>query len=319
MSVNIKYKNNSIAELTDTGTKTLKTAGKYCEADIVVENTKDGGATITDGIVVNEWGAGYVRDRAPKSITLHTNGVIGQWQFAVRDESEFGFYAYVTEFDHVSHAPLLYIGESAFRKCQWVTKEIVEELFSTVKTCNGNIFAECKGIVGDITLPELEDINQYGNPQPLNYYNYNGGIFNDCTKITSINCPKLKRVIRRFALGCTALKSASLPKCQSLATQNNGLGSFGNCTALETIQLGSVGTSCKVYSGYDFQGCTQSTLTITLYCVGELVEANLAFLRNGATNATIIIKASEDTTYNGTEYAAGDTIVTSTVETGGTS
>lgn len=41
MSVNIKYKNNIIAELTDTGTKTLKTAGKYCEADIIVENTKD--------------------------------------------------------------------------------------------------------------------------------------------------------------------------------------------------------------------------------------------------------------------------------------
>ena len=42
MSVNIKYKNNSIAELSDTGAKTLKTAGKYCEADIIVENTKDG-------------------------------------------------------------------------------------------------------------------------------------------------------------------------------------------------------------------------------------------------------------------------------------
>ena len=42
MSVNIKYKNNSIAELSNTGTKTLKTAGKYCEADIIVENTKDG-------------------------------------------------------------------------------------------------------------------------------------------------------------------------------------------------------------------------------------------------------------------------------------
>ena len=42
MSVNIKYKNNSITELSDTGTKTLKTAGKYCEADIIVENTKDG-------------------------------------------------------------------------------------------------------------------------------------------------------------------------------------------------------------------------------------------------------------------------------------
>lgn len=44
MSVNIKYKNNSIATLTDTGTKTLKTSGKYCEADIIVENTKEAGA-----------------------------------------------------------------------------------------------------------------------------------------------------------------------------------------------------------------------------------------------------------------------------------
>ena len=44
MSVNIKYKNNSIATMSDTGTKTLKTSGKYCEADIIVENTKDGGS-----------------------------------------------------------------------------------------------------------------------------------------------------------------------------------------------------------------------------------------------------------------------------------
>lgn len=46
MSVNIKYKNNSIATMSDTGTKTLKTSGKYCEADIIVENTKDGGGGI---------------------------------------------------------------------------------------------------------------------------------------------------------------------------------------------------------------------------------------------------------------------------------
>lgn len=43
MSVNIKYKNNSIAELSDTGTKTLKTAGKYCEGDITVEYAKPSG------------------------------------------------------------------------------------------------------------------------------------------------------------------------------------------------------------------------------------------------------------------------------------
>ena len=50
MSVNIKYKNNIIAELTETAIKTLKTSGKYCEADIIVENTKDvGGGNVATG------------------------------------------------------------------------------------------------------------------------------------------------------------------------------------------------------------------------------------------------------------------------------
>ena len=49
MSVNIKYKGGTIAEITESVTKTLKTSGKYCEADIVVENTKDGGITPSGG------------------------------------------------------------------------------------------------------------------------------------------------------------------------------------------------------------------------------------------------------------------------------
>lgn len=43
MSVSVKYKGNEIAKLTATGTKTLNTAGKYCEGNIIVENTESGG------------------------------------------------------------------------------------------------------------------------------------------------------------------------------------------------------------------------------------------------------------------------------------
>lgn len=46
MSVNIKYKGSTIADITESVTKTLKTSGKYCEADIVVENTQDGGGSL---------------------------------------------------------------------------------------------------------------------------------------------------------------------------------------------------------------------------------------------------------------------------------
>ena len=38
--VEIKYKDAVIATLNETGTKTLKTSGKYCESDITVSYTK---------------------------------------------------------------------------------------------------------------------------------------------------------------------------------------------------------------------------------------------------------------------------------------
>ena len=39
----IKYKGQPIVEMTESGTKTLKTAGKYCEDDITVEYAKPAG------------------------------------------------------------------------------------------------------------------------------------------------------------------------------------------------------------------------------------------------------------------------------------
>ena len=40
--VDIQYKGNSIAAIQGTGSKTLKTEGKYCEGDIIVDYTKEG-------------------------------------------------------------------------------------------------------------------------------------------------------------------------------------------------------------------------------------------------------------------------------------
>ena len=45
MSATIKYKGNTIVSITTDSSKTLKTSGKYCEGDIVVENVQDGGIT----------------------------------------------------------------------------------------------------------------------------------------------------------------------------------------------------------------------------------------------------------------------------------
>ena len=43
----IKYKGQPIVELSESGTKTLKTAGKYCEGDITVEYVKPAGGDHT--------------------------------------------------------------------------------------------------------------------------------------------------------------------------------------------------------------------------------------------------------------------------------
>ncbi len=111
------------------------------------------------------------------------------------------------------------------------------------------------------------------------------------------------------------LETVNLPKLQTIsgaATQW-----FKGSTKLKTVTLGSVGYGISsVYNigtSTMFQSCTQSDLTITAYTTGDMVDNLLACMRRGATAATIIIKASETTTYGGTSYAAGATIVNSTV------
>ena len=55
----IKFKGNPIVELSESGTKTLKTAGKYCEDDITVEYAKPAGGgsgfaeTIVTDVIAN--------------------------------------------------------------------------------------------------------------------------------------------------------------------------------------------------------------------------------------------------------------------------
>ena len=43
----INYKGQPIVEMTESGTKTLKTAGKYCEGDVIVEYSKPAGGDHT--------------------------------------------------------------------------------------------------------------------------------------------------------------------------------------------------------------------------------------------------------------------------------
>lgn len=118
------------------------------------------------------------------------------------------------------------------------------------------------------------------------------------------------------------IREASFRNCKSLKsyigehiTQFWGQQTFYGCSALESVQIGSIDHGVfDIQYNNTFTGCTNSNLVITYYAKGDYVDRLVSYTRNGATNATIIIKASEATEYNGTSYAAGDTILTSEVE-----
>lgn len=130
--------------------------------------------------------------------------------------------------------------------------------------------------------------------------------------ITSAELPELTEIGNAAFAECKRVKVISIPKITKLGQYTSSM--FKGCVLLENVEVGSVGYPVASWGSKNFDGCTQSGLIVTLYTTGEKVDALNASIRDGATNATIIIKAAEDTTYNGATYAAGDTIITSTPE-----
>lgn len=137
---------------------------------------------------------------------------------------------------------------------------------------------------------------------------------NGCRRsgITSASFPALTKIGNSAFAECARVKVISIPKITALGIYTSKI--FSGCKALEKLDVGSIGHAVTSWGSGNFDGCTQSGLIVTLYTTSEKVDALNANVRDGATSATIIIKAAENTTYNGAAYAAGDTILTSTPE-----
>lgn len=79
MSVSIKYKGTEIASASTEVTKTIKTAGKYCEADILVKNTPDGGGGVEPPVLPDDEGYVYITlypSENPQRINMLFNAAI---------------------------------------------------------------------------------------------------------------------------------------------------------------------------------------------------------------------------------------------------
>lgn len=129
-------------------------------------------------------------------------------------------------------------------------------------------FRYCTGIT-EIHLPLAQSIASFA---------YAG-----CRNLAAIDLPSATTVAGNAFSSCKALKSAILPQVTEL-TENS---TFSSCTALENVQLGSVGHPVSALAANTFASCTQTGLTITVYTTGGAELANAPW---GATNAMIIYK-----------------------------
>lgn len=107
---------------------------------------------------------------------------------------------------------------------------------------------------------------------------------------------------------CASLENVYLPKLMFCLDSV-----FWGCTSLKTITIGSVGYPVTQYDYRFLQNCTQPDFVVTMFTDGTRVDNFVTQIRRVATNATIIMKAANELVYNGTTYAAGDTILTSEV------
>lgn len=176
---------------------------------------------------------------------------------------------------------------------------------SNVSIIGQSAFANSNGIKIDFdTGINIETIKNDG-------FNMSPGIYNDMSDQV-LNMPKLdgrtcgQQIFRGLAnaygpktYDLPVLYEVPLYMCYGMSTQN------------VDITLGSVGNPIVSSKSQPFAASTNASGTITVYTTGSYLDTIKTAIQNGAgAGLTFIYKASEDTTYNGVSYSAGDTMLT---------
>lgn len=172
-----------------------------------------------------------------------------------------------------------------------------------------NPYALCNSGLEPINVQNIKEMDSYalalrgqivGNDlrnKTINLANYTGYGIGGKTSINSI----LRSGDRNNFFGTILCPKIEFVPQYFLYANNNDM----------TVQLGSISYPVRAVGRRPF-GAETGTNTVTVYTTGALLDSIKTDIEDSKGSATTFIyKASENTTYNGTSYNAGDTILTS--------
>ena len=250
--VSIKYKNSTIATIEDTGSKTLKTQGKYCEGDILVEyvapaspDKKDVNFYDYDGTVLYAYTAQEALALAelPEAPT-HEGLTFQGWNRTLAQLQN-----YVTDYG-IGDAGATYItDDGATRLYLEVDDDVSLDYELYVQIANGTLSVEVDSVeLGSATGTTSSYVN-YTIPFTLST---RGNVRVDL-KFTGTGGFRIGQgAVRTRVFGWNSDQNDSLVKVE-LGEPITGIGAnaFQSCTSLNGVVIPSSVTSIGGYAFYD--------------------------------------------------------------------
>ena len=265
--VTLTYKGATIAEMSNTGSKTLKTSGKYCEGDIGVSYFKPASGSVSG------WDESTVKSLIERSSILNLT----------------------------LPSDLTKIGKGAFYGCQYL-KNIT--LPNTVTRIEDFAFTGCYDLILNSIPSNVEYIGKgaFSGCSNINFTKLPNGLttiyrdaFNMCTKLALTSIPSVHSIEESAFYSCNSLnintisakyiKNSAFAYCNSLTEITiNGKTSvydyaFRECANLTKVTFKSSDVSMSTRA---FYGCTNLTNIYVPWAEGAVSGAPW-----GATNATI--------------------------------
>ena len=162
--VTLTYKGSTIGELSESGNKTLKTAGKYCDADILLEYAKPEGIDY-----LRKSALGQTVDK----ITYEDVTNVGDYVFAGIKTKEFdlpnvldiGTYGMAYTPIEKAFFPKAKIGQGCFQGCSSLTVVV------------------CEGLTGYTQCGDCRALRAFDGINITNNFNYT---FNNCTSLQTV-------------------------------------------------------------------------------------------------------------------------------------